>query len=99
MKTNAHLSLPYAREVNMDAIRSALKDLDSNTLFNSDTSKLKEACKDYLINQGYSVMDPVKRMYKVTRLFHLTELLYSLLKRDHPDIGKSRCLYRDFVSA
>ena len=83
----------------MDAIRSALKDLDSNTLFNSDTSKLKEACKDYLINQGYSVMDPVKRMYKVTRLDHLTDLFYTLLQRDHPEIGQARSKSRDFVTA
>ena len=83
----------------MDAIRSALSDLDSNTLFNSDYSGLKAACRDYLISEGYRVTDPVKRMHKITKLDQLIDLFYTLLQRDHPEIGQARSKSRDFITA
>ena len=83
----------------MDAIRSALSDLDNGVLFNSDQGRLKLACKNYLISEGYRVTDPVKRVYKITKLDQLIDLFYTLLQRDHPEIGQARSKSRDFITA
>lgn len=83
----------------MDAIRSALSDLDSGMLFDSDNGCSKLACKNYLISEGYRVTDPVKRVYKITKLDQLIDLFYTLLQRDHPEIGQAKNKSRDFITA
>lgn len=91
----------------INAIKEAVSEADQTVLFgNQDSTKLVEACIDYLKFSGYKVTKPAKCVYAINSIDELISFFYILVDVKHPEyvnahrnVAENRAIAKRFVQS
>ena len=89
----------------VNEIKKYVNNLDQIQLVAHNSGDLVQACKNFLVDLGYRIIDPHKYRFKATKIDDLFNLFYELLKRNHPEqsvymnLNKDRAIAKRFLNA
>ena len=91
----------------LDKIIKNMQPFVRKTLFDGDErySNLSSLCKEYLIELGYRVIEPIKFIYEIKKLDELIDYFYNMLYFYHPELPlyknlkKDRAIAKRFVTS
>jgi len=89
----------------VDEIKKCIDNLDQIQLIGYNSGDLVQACKNFLADLGYRIIDPHLYRFKANKIDDLFNLFYELLKRNHPEqsvymnLNKDRAIAKRFLNA